>query len=89
MSVLLRRLLAGAALLAVCATGTSSSASAPDVQPNEVSRLPDTSHPSTVQGLRRLGTGSGFFISAERVLTNFHVVDNCRALTVGNNVEGL
>jgi len=49
---------------------------------------PGSSHPTAVAGLRRLGTGSGFFISAGRVLTNFHVVGNCKALTVGNNVEG-
>jgi S1-C subfamily serine protease len=44
--------------------------------------------PSGVEGMRRIGSGSGFFIAADRVVTNFHVVDNCRALTVGNNTEG-
>ncbi len=44
--------------------------------------------PPVVEGLRRAGVGTGFFITRERVLTNFHVVDGCRALTVGNNREG-
>jgi S1-C subfamily serine protease len=54
-----------------------------------IDRAPNSAHPPEVAGLRRLGTGSGFFIAPDRILTNFHVVDNCRALTVGNNVEGV
>ena len=59
-----------------------------DVQPDEFVRLASPSRPPAVGGLRRLGTGSGFFVGAGRVLTNFHVVESCSALTVGNNVEG-
>ena len=44
-------------------------------------------HPPEVEGLSRVGTGTGFFITPDRVLTNFHVVNGCKALTVGNNVE--
>jgi S1-C subfamily serine protease len=44
--------------------------------------------PPGVEGMRRIGSGSGFFIAADRVVTNFHVVENCRAMTVGNNTEG-
>jgi S1-C subfamily serine protease len=44
--------------------------------------------PAGVEGMRRVGSGSGFFIAADRVVTNFHVVENCRAMTVGNNTEG-
>ncbi len=44
--------------------------------------------PLGVEGMRRIGTGSGFFIAANQLLTNFHVVASCRAMTVGNNTEG-
>jgi S1-C subfamily serine protease len=44
--------------------------------------------PPGVDGMRRIGTGSGFFIAMDRVVTNFHVVESCRAMTVGNNTEG-
>jgi S1-C subfamily serine protease len=45
-------------------------------------------HPPGVNGLHLVGTGSGFFIGPDRVLTNFHVAGSCKALTVGNNREG-
>jgi S1-C subfamily serine protease len=47
--------------------------------------------PSTlpeVAGLRRMSVGTGFYITPHRVLTNHHVVDGCKAVTVGNNREG-
>ena len=44
--------------------------------------------PPGVQGMRQIGTGSGFFFATNHLLTNFHVVDGCRAITVGNNTEG-
>jgi S1-C subfamily serine protease len=47
-----------------------------------------THAPPGVEGMRRIGSGSGFFIAMDRVVTNFHVVESCRAMTVGNNTEG-
>ena len=44
--------------------------------------------PPGVQGMSHVGSGSGFFIAPDRLLTNFHVVSGCRAMTVGNNSEG-
>jgi serine protease Do len=44
--------------------------------------------PPGVEGMRRVGSGTGFFIASNRLLTNFHVVGGCRAMTVGNNSEG-
>jgi S1-C subfamily serine protease len=44
--------------------------------------------PPGVQGMRRVATGSGFFFASNLLLTNFHVVGSCTALTVGNNTEG-
>jgi S1-C subfamily serine protease len=41
-----------------------------------------------VDGLRQAARGTGFFIGPESVLTNFHVVSRCSAVTVGNNFEG-
>jgi serine protease Do len=41
-----------------------------------------------VGGMRPASHGTGFFIARDRLLTNFHVVRNCRAVTVGNNIEG-
>jgi len=45
-------------------------------------------HPPAVLGMRLIGLGTGFFIARDKVLTNFHVVRPCLALTVGNNREG-
>lgn len=45
-------------------------------------------HPPNVEGLRQTGVGTGFFVTPQIVLTNFHVAGNCKALTVGNNTEG-
>jgi serine protease Do len=44
--------------------------------------------PPGVEGLTHVGSGTGFFISSTHLLTNFHVVNGCRAMTVGNNSEG-
>jgi S1-C subfamily serine protease len=41
-----------------------------------------------LEGLRLFAVGTGFFITTDRVLTNFHVAGECTALTVGNNTEG-
>jgi S1-C subfamily serine protease len=38
--------------------------------------------------MAHIGSGSGFFISPNHLVTNFHVVSGCRAMTVGNNSEG-
>ena len=54
----------------------------PTARPN-----PDP-HPPGVTGMRLIGVGTGFFIARDKVLTNFHVVRSCMALTVGNNREG-
>jgi hypothetical protein len=53
-----------------------------------VMRALSPSLPPGVAGMRRIATGSGFFIAANLLLTNFHVVGGCRAMTVGNNTEG-
>jgi S1-C subfamily serine protease len=48
-----------------------------------------TERPPPGVGARRLtGMGSGFYVSADEVLTNFHVAGNCGAVTVGNDTEG-
>jgi S1-C subfamily serine protease len=49
---------------------------------------PADRQPPGVKGLTRQGTGTGFFVTPQKVLTNFHVIDGCKALTVGNNSEG-
>jgi serine protease Do len=41
-----------------------------------------------VGGLRPSSHGTGFFITRDRLLTNFHVAGSCKAVTVGNNIEG-
>jgi S1-C subfamily serine protease len=76
---------------AAMASAHAAAVSAP-VPPSAVAgtmRPPATGlHPPGVQGLHLAGTGSGFFIGPDRVLTNFHVAGSCKALTVGNNREG-
>ena len=44
--------------------------------------------PAWLTGFRRVGTGTGFYIADNKVLTNFHVAGSCARLTVGNGVEG-
>ena len=40
-------------------------------------------------GSRRLaGVGTGFYVSSDEILTNFHVAGKCGAVTVGNETEG-
>jgi S1-C subfamily serine protease len=41
--------------------------------------------PAEIHGMRRFAVGTGFFIGPDTILTNFHVVGGCKALTVGNN----
>src|SRR6266566_4797934 len=43
--------------------------------------------PPEIHGMRRFAVGTGFFIGPDRVLTNFHVVGSCKAVTVGNNYD--
>ena len=43
--------------------------------------------PPEINGMRRFGAGTGFFIGPDLVLTNFHVVGSCKAVTVGNNYD--
>ncbi len=39
-------------------------------------------------GYRPVAAGTGFFVARDRVLTNYHVVKDCKALAIGNNIEG-
>jgi len=79
------------AALAAMASAHAAAVSAP-APPRAVAGTMKSSatelHPPGVKGLRLAGTGSGFFIGQNRVLTNFHVAGSCKALTVGNNREG-
>lgn len=44
--------------------------------------------PPLTGGYRPAAAGTGFFVARDRVLTNYHVVKDCKALTLGNNIEG-
>lgn len=44
--------------------------------------------PPMTGGYRPVAAGTGFFVARDRVLTNYHVVKDCKALTMGNNIEG-
>lgn len=54
-----------------------------------VVRLPAPPLPPGVKGKRLVGLGSGFFITDDKLVTNFHVVKGCGALSVGNTTEGV
>ena len=41
-----------------------------------------------LDGLRRVGLGTGFYVAPDKLLTNFHVAGVCTRLTVANGVEG-
>jgi S1-C subfamily serine protease len=44
--------------------------------------------PAGVGARRLVGGGTGFYVSSDEVVTNFHVAGNCGAVTVGNDTEG-
>ncbi len=89
-----------AACLAACAVGPGMYGTLPPAQlapffdpPQPPEQSPPSGpylnlHPPGVLGKRLVGFGTGFFIAPNKVLTNFHVVRPCMALTVGNNREG-
>jgi serine protease Do len=41
--------------------------------------------PSPVPGRRMVGSGTGFFVAPQRVLTAHHVIERCAALTIRGN----
>jgi serine protease Do len=41
--------------------------------------------PSPVPGRRMIGSGTGFFVAPQRVLTAHHVIERCAALTIRGN----
>ncbi len=44
--------------------------------------------PPSLNGHRHVGSGTGFYIAPDKILTNYHVAGPCTMLTVGNGVEG-
>ena len=44
--------------------------------------------PAELQGHRQAGWGTGFYVAADKVITNSHVAGNCAVRTVGNGTEG-
>ncbi len=44
--------------------------------------------PAGVGSHHLAGEGTGFYVSADEILTNFHVAGTCGAITVGNGAEG-
>src|SRR5262245_53949387 len=41
--------------------------------------------PSPVPGRRMIGSGTGFFVAPQRVLTAYHVIERCAVLTIRGN----
>jgi S1-C subfamily serine protease len=74
-------------LLAATIAGCAGGPVAP-VSPGQSYAASTSPHPSGVTGRTLFGLATGFFIARDKVLTNFHVVRSCMALTVGNNREG-
>jgi S1-C subfamily serine protease len=79
---------AHAAMASAQGAGVSGAPAPPPAGAGALKSFATELHPPGVKGLRLAGTGSGFFIAQNRVLTNFHVAGTCKALTVGNNREG-
>jgi S1-C subfamily serine protease len=44
--------------------------------------------PPALKGLREAAEGTGFYVTADDIVTNFHVAGRCTAVTVGNGTEG-
>ena len=61
---------------------------APGDRADHVLRALHPQHPTNVDGLHLTASGTGFFVTPQTVLTNFHVAGHCKALTIGNNTEG-
>jgi S1-C subfamily serine protease len=61
---------------------------AADQRADYVRRALSDLRPPGVKDLKKIGVGTGFFIAPDKVLTNFHVIRSCTAVTVGNNTEG-
>ena len=67
----------------------SAAASAREQQRDRyIERAMAGTHVPGLEGVRLIGGGTGFYFASDKILANYHVVGICKALTVGNGVEG-
>ncbi len=60
----------------------------PDVSPRPSPETAKQTEPAATEPtLRMIGTGSGFAVSAYAVVTNQHVIDGCRGVTMTRGIE--
>jgi len=76
-------------LNASCTKGVATIAAPPATQPQTIPAPEKESDEPAIgkPSLRVVGTGSGFAVSENAVVTNEHVIDGCRAVTITRGVE--
>jgi serine protease Do len=70
------------------ATAPSAAAETSSARNDYVARSLSDRAPAGVGSRRLASVGTGFYVSGDEVMTNFHVAGKCGAVTVGNDTEG-
>jgi S1-C subfamily serine protease len=69
---------------------TASPSTAPAAQPGAASAAPSPpAAPASPPAAVSVSTGTGFFIGTNTIVSNFHVINGCQAISIGKNGGGL
>ena len=79
--------LVGSTIFFAAAAGTADTPKLSDAEQARIEYIQKAlkGEASPVPGRRMIGSGTGFFVAPQRVLTAHHVIERCAALTVRGN----